>query len=96
MDWSVLDTLAGAAAAVGGMLIGAQPRVRRLMGFERRELEDPKPICGCKHHYSHHDENGMCHAIVQGDYLGAIQGYRQTPCTCKRYTGPEPLPRYIP
>jgi hypothetical protein len=51
---------------------------------------EPKPICGCEHHASFHDDEG-CH--FNRDELG-----RTAPdCGCKKYMGPEPLPEaYLP
>lgn len=61
---------------------------------------DPVPVCGCEHHYSMHDlEAGRCYGTVRGKPLKYNDFNRpvvweQVPCTCRRYTGPEPLPAY--
>lgn len=55
--------------------------------------------CGCGHHYAFHDKSGRCHNYMKnlrrvdtatGKSLGLL------PCICQRYTGPEPLPQYLP
>jgi hypothetical protein len=51
---------------------------------------DPKPICGCEHHASFHDEAG-CHFLHLDVY-----GREAPECGCKTYMGPEPLPEYLP
>jgi len=52
---------------------------------------DPKPVCGCNHHASFHDDEG-CHCI-NTDSMGRVT----TECGCKKYMGPEPLPEmYLP
>ena len=43
---------------------------------------DPKPICGCRHHASFHDDNG-CHHVWYSDY-----GNREGECGCVKYIGP--------
>src|SRR5215211_3517914 len=53
---------------------------------------EPQAICGCEHHHCFHDENG-CEYVRE--YYGDSQVRRVT-CSCKRYTGPEPLPTVIP
>jgi hypothetical protein len=52
---------------------------------------EPKPICGCEHHASFHDDGG-CHYTD-------LDPYNRTDreCGCKKYMGPEPLPEaYLP
>ena len=63
----------------------------RVWERERHRLarsKEPKPVCGCKHHYALHNADGTCHKMV-------AQGTNWVPCQCQRYTGPEPLPRMI-
>lgn len=85
----------GALILVIGIAIG------RLWGADRRKgkgLRDPKPVCGCKHHYSMHDpETGLCHGQARGkplkyDTFNDPTAWEPVPCGCRRYTGPEPLP----
>lgn len=66
---------------VGGTLQRERKRRRYL-----ESLQEPKPICGCKHHASFHDDEG-CHHIGTDHY-----GNRdKNECGCKRYIGPQPL-----
>lgn len=75
-----------------------------------RELADPQPICACDHNYAFHDpESNSCHGVTLvkqkgepimspgGTYVVSHKAGTtiERPCTCRRYTGPEPLPRYI-
>lgn len=60
----------------------------------------PKPIearCGCRHHHSMHDpETSRCHARVDEpatyDLDGDPTSFRKVQCSCRRYSGPEPIP----
>lgn len=61
---------------------------------------DQQPVCGCKHHFAYHDpEAGECHGTVKTPTSFSIGGaevaWKQVPCTCRRYAGPEPLPSVI-
>lgn len=61
----------------------------------RRE-RGPEPICGCGCHYAFHDPaTGHCHAQHRRpnkwDTLGDPVGWKDVPCTCRRYVGPQPL-----
>lgn len=82
----------------------------RFMPARKKRFKEPKPICGCKHHYSMHDpKTGVCHSLMYGaevavrDKNGNVvkeNGYIKTisekvPCGCRVYTGPEPLPLII-
>lgn len=58
-----------------------------------------KPICGCQHHFALHDpKTGECHGGF--DAYGEAVNYQSkthidgTPCACKVYAGPQPLPEY--
>jgi hypothetical protein len=86
----------GAAIFAAGLLTG---RVWRRQVAPAIPAE-PKPICGCKHHFSRHDDaEGKCHATVEEATLWQSNGnpyrWKRVPCTCQRYTGPEPLPTYV-
>lgn len=85
----------GALILIIGIVIG------RLWGKDRKKntgLKDPKPVCGCKHHYSMHDaETGHCHGQVRGnplryDSFDDPTAWEMVQCPCRRYAGPEPLP----
>ena len=82
------DLLEGALIAVGAFLAGQWlPRP-----YRRRRVKPPKPvqpICGCKHNVSYHDpKTSECHGRV---YCG--EG-RYEDCTCKQYSGPQPIPEF--
>jgi len=74
-------------AVIVGVLLG------RFLPNRRRGPKPAKaiqPICGCDHHRSFHDPaSGECHGR---NYEGA--GYYSA-CTCRQYSGPEPLPEYF-
>lgn len=59
--------------------------------------EEPKPICGCGHHSCFHDDDSCSKGETlswrnpDGNWEKRVEG-----CGCKRYTGPEPLPKVIP
>jgi hypothetical protein len=53
-----------------------------------------QPVCGCGHHRSFHDpEAGRCHSTMKVRSTFAQDGWIQD-CTCRAYTGPEPLPEF--
>jgi len=94
--------LGGGLLFFTGFLLG---RVHR----PHRKIKEPKPVCGCKHHYSMHDkETGHCHGMSSTggtpvrdrygnpvlDRYGDVQFASNVPCGCRRYAGPEPLPTY--
>ena len=89
--------LEGALILLVGIAIG---RVLRLRA--RPKQYKPKPIvpkCGCGHHFSLHDpKTGECHGGF--DFYGDPVNYQSkttkdgTPCRCRKYAGPEPLPEY--
>lgn len=81
--------ITGALILVAGIVIGF---ALRSIPLRRTRLDRPPELeCGCGHHYSFHDpETGQCHDKI---WRGANN---YAPCTCRRYTGPEPLPEYVP
>lgn len=88
--------LEGALILLAGIIIG-----RLLAGRKRPKSPAlPMPVCGCDHHHSFHDpETGECHQTVNGqpvhwDKYGITDAWEQARCTCRRYSGPEPLPEY--
>jgi hypothetical protein len=113
---SVVEVVIVCAAYFVGTRSGRTKRVE-----SPKESKEPKPVCGCKHHYSHHDpDTSACNAqwsenvlVERGEpkqVLDFSDGFRQEystvysherfegrtySCACKRYTGPEPLPRYV-
>jgi hypothetical protein len=91
----VIPVLEGTLILLVGILIGIC--VRSLPG-KRRNLQQVKPVCGCEHHYSMHDpKTGACHSeitVTTYDEHGLWNGRTYRPCTCRQYSGPEPLPSY--
>lgn len=93
------EILTGGIVAVGAFLAG-----QWLPHPGRRKVKAPKPvqpICGCTHHHSFHDpKTGECHGTFRRRLYGssgADLGLRDNPCTCRQYTGPQPLPEvYAP
>lgn len=86
----ILGMITGAGLFGSGWLAGR---------LGRRRLRSPVPECGCGHHYSYHDpETGQCHGTdrkTKYSSIGADLGYHEIPCTCRRYSGPQPLPEYF-
>lgn len=59
-----------------------------------RKAPDPRPICGCAHHYSYHDpKTRVCHGRVKIGYWNAQDHYEA--CTCRQYSGPVPIDEYL-
>lgn len=87
----------GALILLAGIAIGRVIRLRaRPRAYKPKVVQ---PICGCKHHYSMHDpKTGICSGGF--DEWGDAVNYQRvgkkdgTPCTCKVYSGPQPLPEY--
>lgn len=75
-----LSLVAGAGLAAAGYAGGARARRRA------RRASVPKPVCGCKHHKSYH-ENGSSKCSF-------VQWFSGERCKCKKYVGPQPLPEY--
>lgn len=92
-------------SAVSGGSIGASLASLRRRG--PRAPEQPKPICGCKHHLAHHDpQTGACQSMVRtptqwgrkGTYTGSDPlptHYEYYPCSCKQYVGPRPADVFL-
>jgi hypothetical protein len=70
--------------------------IRRYETDERQRLaalEKHSPVCLCKHGINEHKENGRC-LVVVGTYdawPGWLRAQGDEICSCRRYTGPEPL-----
>ncbi len=107
------------AAGAIWYVIGYAAGHARGQGKRALTPKDPKPVCGCGHHYALHSEDGSCgqtettRTLVERGSPSTLgtgyqgQDYRvvysrekyeavSRPCSCKRYTGPEPMPRYLP
>jgi hypothetical protein len=86
--------LTGAIILLVGVVIGA---LIGRMAWPARGMApkpgEPKPVCGCKHHYSMHDQSGRCHEQEWRYSKG--EGEHWVDCACQRYTGPEPLPEFV-
>ncbi len=80
---------------IGGMLAGALifaagALAGRFLPARRRGPKPAEPFCGCEHHISYHDpKTAECHG--DGNYIG---NGRYSRCTCRRYSGPQPLPEF--
>jgi hypothetical protein len=78
------------AAIVIGILIGRFLPNRRKGPKPTRPV---RPVCGCEHHHSFHDpQTGQCSFTGQ-EYRGHGK-YEELSCTCRRYSGPVPLPEF--
>ena len=88
-----MDLIIGAVILLAGILIG---RFLPGLGRQRRSAQEVQPVCGCGHAPSFHGADGRCHAanqVAQWDQ-GRWTGNESVPCTCQKYTGPEPLPAF--
>lgn len=84
--------------AVGGGLVLVGWLLGRI-SRKRKMPKTPEPICGCKHHHSHHDpKTGECFSkrkvVTHYDIYGVPRSWKEMPCTCKQYSGPEPITTY--
>jgi len=87
--------LEGALILLAGLVVGRFLPARR----KQRKAKQIKPVCGCEHGLHDHDKaTGACNArsrtyrYDQATEFEVLDGY--VPCTCRQYTGPEPLPEY--
>jgi hypothetical protein len=96
MDWSWLDTVVGAGVGVVSYAVG-QARGRRQRARDPF-ADDPEPVCGCGHHFSLHGDDNTCRGVTRVIEQTTRDGktWVTQSCGCARYTGPEPLPRYLP
>ena len=86
-----MGIIEGAVAVIIGLLLGRFLPSRR-KGPKPAKL--PGPVCGCKHHHSFHDPaTGQCHSLMYVPGTSGRNSYH-TPCTCRQYSGPTPLPEY--
>ena len=95
----LLDVLAGGGLMAVGFLWGGR---RQRRAFELQRRSDPEASCGCGHHYALHTDDGHCRQVeIVRTKTVAGRGevswdVREVECRCQRYTGPEPLPLYLP
>jgi hypothetical protein len=88
-----VDMIIGAAIFLAGSGFGMLVR----LPHRRRGSGDPRPVCGCGHHYAMHDPtSGMCHAVTpMATEVGAGKVVMEPrDCACRTYSGPEPLPAF--
>lgn len=88
-----MGLLEGALILAAGILLG------RFLPARKQQPRPVEPRCGCTHHHAMHDpETGRCNAAVNApskyDGYGIAREWKQSPCACLRYSGPEPMPSY--
>jgi len=87
-----MELLEGAGILLSGIAVG------RFWPARRKEPKPTKAVCGCRHELSFHDaDTRQCHGTNRKsvyDSYGEWVGYQDVACTCRQYTGPEPLPSY--
>lgn len=86
--------------AASGMLVLLGFVLGRIPRRTSKTPKPPKPICGCGHHHAHHDPKaGICHGTRQVpskyNVYGEVIARKEVPCTCKQYSGPEPLKTFF-
>lgn len=86
----MIELVVGAGVALGSYLTGF------LVGRANRRPRTVEPICHCTHMIgAHQDMTGECMATVDGskpereDTWGRVTTWKQVPCACQHYTGPE-------
>lgn len=84
---------------LAGIIIGI---AIRSIPWRRGKLPRPRRApalnCGCGDHHAMHDpKTGQCHATEERPMYenGSFVGYHDVQCTCRQYSGPEPLPEYV-
>ena len=79
-------------AVIIGVLIG------RFLPNRRKGPKPVQPICGCGHHHSYHDRATSGCGWTGTQYIGedarGMSQYAPRHCSCKRYSGPEPVPEF--
>jgi hypothetical protein len=57
-------------AAAGFAVSWVSYRVGLRKGLKtERQPEEPKPVCGCGHHYASHNEQGVCQVVTTKQVL---------------------------
>jgi hypothetical protein len=89
MDSTTMTMLVGAGLAVVpgwiGWVLGRASGRRGVPTAPASTL-----VCSCGHGYGTHEDERRCHGVDAGRRNG-VQVL--DPCPCRRYDGPEPLPR---
>jgi hypothetical protein len=89
----------GAAILLAGILIGVLGDRLLSRSGRRKQRTEVEAICGCEHSIAYHDRQtghcaGMRKAASKWDEFGDPVAWTEQPCTCRRYSGPEPLPEF--
>lgn len=82
----VTGLVVGAVVVLLGVIGGLSLEITRTVASERKRrwaAQNAQPICGCKHHYSFHDEGGLCRWVARDSYDRVDHR-----CGCQRYIGP--------
>lgn len=78
----VTTLLVGAGILFWGIILG-----RMIPNRGPKPPRSPRPICGCKHHFSFHDGEG-CHfesrVPASLNKYGEVSSYRMVRCQCRR------------
>ena len=75
-------------AVIVGVLLG------RFLPNRRKGPKAVEPVCGCEHHHSFHDpKTGQC-GYTERVYLGSGVYGNPDKCTCRQYSGPQPMPEF--
>lgn len=87
----------GGGLVIAGVILGRFLPARR----KNPKLKPPsEPICGCGHHFSFHaPATGICKGTnrrVKYSGGGSNVGQHDFPCGCQVYSGPTPMPEFIP
>lgn len=85
----------GALILLAGILAGRFLPTRHT----KPKVRQTAPVCGCEHGRHDHDPaTGACNAQIKTYKYDPVTErevlHRYSPCTCRQYTGPEPLPEY--
>lgn len=73
-----------------GMVVLAICRLYYADKEQQRLRQAEKPVCGCGHHASFHQDNGPCKWTRMSDY-----SRERDECGCQRYYGP-PATEWMP
>ena len=84
----------GVAVIIGVLLGRFLPNRRK----GPKPAKSPQPVCGCGHHHSYHDAQTSACGYASSEYVGespaGIAQYEPRHCSCRRYSGPVPMPEF--